>query len=68
MSNRRQFLQQSGALALLSMLHPALSRSNPLLAPKPIGAIGLQLYTVGGLMEADPKGTLQKLAAIGYKN
>jgi hypothetical protein len=50
------------------MLHPALSRSNPLLAPKPIGAIGLQLYTVGGLMEADPKGTLQKLAAIGYKN
>ena len=67
MFNRRQFLQQSGALALLSMLHPALSRSNPLFAPKPIGAIGLQLYTVGGLMEADPKGTLQKLAAIGYK-
>jgi sugar phosphate isomerase/epimerase len=29
--------------------------------------IGLQLYTLGDLMITDPKGTLQKLAAIGYK-
>lgn len=29
--------------------------------------IGLQLYTLGDLMISDPKGTLQKLAAIGYK-
>ncbi len=39
-----------------------------LLCPKNSDAIGLQLYTVGALMEADTKGTLQKLAAIGYKN
>jgi sugar phosphate isomerase/epimerase len=29
--------------------------------------IGLQLYTLGDLMITDTKGTLQKLAAIGYK-
>jgi len=29
--------------------------------------VGLQLYTLGNLMTTDPKGTLQKLAAIGYK-
>ena len=28
--------------------------------------IGLQLYTLGGLMTEDTKGTLQKVAAIGY--
>ncbi len=28
---------------------------------------GLQLYTLGELMTTDPKGTLQKVAAIGYK-
>jgi hypothetical protein len=27
----------------------------------------LQLYTLGDLMTTDPQGTLQKLAAIGYK-
>ena len=29
--------------------------------------VGLQLYTLGNLMTTDPKGTLQNLAAIGYK-
>ena len=29
--------------------------------------VGLQLYTLGNLMTTDPKGTLQKIAAIGYK-
>ena len=29
--------------------------------------VGLQLYTLGNLMTTDPKGTLQKLATIGYK-
>ena len=29
--------------------------------------VGLQLYTLGNLMTTDPKGTLQKLMAIGYK-
>jgi sugar phosphate isomerase/epimerase len=36
--------------------------ANPLGLP-----IGLQLYTVGKEMDSDPLGTLQKVAAIGYK-
>ena len=32
-----------------------------------IGAIGLQLYSVKDVIEKDLKGTLQQLAAIGYK-
>ena len=34
---------------------------------KPFPPAGLQLYTLGDLMISDPKGTLQKVAAIGYK-
>jgi sugar phosphate isomerase/epimerase len=34
---------------------------------KIVQPIGLQLYTLGDLMTTDAKGTLQKLAAIGYK-
>ncbi|GEO08152.1 sugar phosphate isomerase [Segetibacter aerophilus] len=34
---------------------------------KATASIGLQLYTLGDLMTTDAKGTLQKLAAIGYK-
>jgi hypothetical protein len=66
--NRKTFLQQTGILAAAGILSPALSRAGGFIMPKMGDAIGLQLYTVGSLMEADTKGTLQKLAAIGYKN
>jgi sugar phosphate isomerase/epimerase len=46
------------ALALNSQL----LEGNPLNLP-----IGLQLYTVGKEMDADPFGTLKQVAAIGYK-
>ena len=36
-------------------------------AQKKLGAIGLQLYSVRGLMKEDLPGTLQKVAAIGFK-
>jgi len=55
-------------LAAAGMLSPVLSRATGFIMPKNGDAIGLQLYTVGSLMDADTKGTLQKLAAIGYKN
>ena len=67
MSSRREFLKNSGALALSGLILPAFARANSLtglLAPAPIG---LQLYTLTKLMAEDPKGTLQKVAAIGYK-
>ena len=66
MINRRKFLQQSGAFALCGLLVPQLGRANAFFS-KPAAAIGLQLYTLGDLMVTDPKGTLEKLAGIGYK-
>jgi sugar phosphate isomerase/epimerase len=62
MTTRRKFLQQSGTLALSTLLLPHLSRSASIGKP-----VGLQLYTLGDLMITDPKGTLHQLAAIGYK-
>lgn len=67
MTNRRQFLQQSGSLAIAGLLLPRLGFANRLFETKAATAIGLQLYTLGELMTTDAKGTLQKLAAIGYK-
>src|SRR3954470_13947126 len=65
MYNRRKFLQNSGTLLLGSI---ALSESaKAFLSRKTTWPIGLQLYTLGDLMTSDAKGTLQKLAAIGYK-
>ncbi|WP_018616410.1 sugar phosphate isomerase/epimerase family protein [Segetibacter koreensis] len=65
MTNRRKFLQQTGAAALGGWLLPRLANAS--LSNKAVQPIGLQLYTLGDLMTTDTKGTLQKLAAIGYK-
>lgn len=64
MTTRRNFLQQSSTFALATLLVPTVGRAGLL---KPKKSIGLQLYTLGDLMTTDAKGTLQKLAAIGYK-
>lgn len=61
---RRKFIQ-SGTLAAASVLLGRSAMAGLLKKPHP--AIGLQLYTLGDLMTTDAKGTLQKLAAIGYK-
>ena len=45
------------------MLHSRPMNTNTLNLP-----IGLQLYTVGKEMDADPFGTLKQIAAAGYKN
>lgn len=67
MSNRRNFLQQSAIIALGGLLLPKLGSAHYFLNKRIIPPIGLQLYTLGGLMTSDAKGTLLKLAAIGYK-
>jgi sugar phosphate isomerase/epimerase len=67
MATRRKFLQQSGAFALGCLLIPQLSKSALFSLRKNYPPIGLQLYTMGNLMTTDTKGTLQKLAAIGYR-
>lgn len=67
MSSRRKFLKNSGALALSSLILPAFARTNSFAGLLAAAPIGLQLYTITKLMAEDPKGTLQKVAAIGYK-
>ncbi len=65
MSDRRTFIQQSGALALGSLV----------LGPQSLDFLGkkhfepgVQLYTLMSVIDADTKGTLQKVADLGYKN
>ena len=67
MATRRKFLQQSGAFALTTLLLPRIGKADYFLKKNITTPVGLQLYTLGDLMITDPKGTLQKLAAIGYK-
>jgi hypothetical protein len=63
--NRRKFLQSAGTLALGSM---ALSgKAASFIDFKALHPVGLQLFTFFGVIDDDPKGTLTKIAAIGYK-
>jgi len=64
---RRTFLQQAAAAAAVGVLLPRMSRAASFFGTTAIPLAGLQLYTLGNLMTTDPKGTLQKVAAIGYK-
>lgn len=64
---RRDFLQLAGTGLLSSMLLPGyLKAASPLKKSK--ASIALQLYTVREELKLDFAGTLQKLAAIGFKN
>jgi len=68
MTNRREFLQQSTTFALTGLLLPRMNNIVSFFERKTKWPVGLQLYTLGNLMTTDPKGTLQKLATIGYKS
>ena len=62
MQSRREFLKNSGTIALGASFFPVMNRhadfvSNP----------GIQLYTVRDEMMNDAKGTLKKLAELGIK-
>jgi sugar phosphate isomerase/epimerase len=59
MASRRHFIKTSGTFALGAFMLPT-----ELKKPK---NVGVQLYSVREEMLADAKGTLQKLAKIGYK-
>jgi sugar phosphate isomerase/epimerase len=58
---RRTFLQTSLAAAAASAIPASAS------AQRKLGPLGLQLYSVRDLMKEDFAGTLQKVAAIGFK-
>ena len=59
--NRRTFLQTSIAAAAASAL------PSSAIAQRKLSPLGLQLYSVRGLMKEDFAGTLAKVAAIGFK-
>ena len=63
MTSRRQFIQQASALTLGSALLPSFLQAEGIA----IRPIGIQLFTLFGSMNEDPKGTLQKVAAVGYQ-
>lgn len=64
---KRKAFIQSGTFAAASLLLGRSAMAGMIPRNKDIQPIGLQLYTLGNLMTTDTKGTLQKLAAIGYK-
>lgn len=61
-SSRRSFLKASGAVAAAACVGGESLMATPVRFP-----IGLQLYSVRNLLPKDFEGTLQKLAAAGYK-
>ena len=63
---RRKFIQ-SGAVATAALLLSRYANAGVPHLKKILPRPGLQLYTMGDLMVNDTVGTLQKIAAIGYK-
>lgn len=64
--NRRSFLLQSSKVSIGGLL---LTTELPMLfSPAASPAPGLQLFTFFSSIDDDVKGTLSKIAAIGYKN
>jgi sugar phosphate isomerase/epimerase len=64
--NRRKFIQGAGALALGGMVMSGKAAS--LLSTMAPHSIGLQLFTFFGVIDEDVKGTLTKIAALGYRD
>jgi len=62
MQTRRDFLLDAGAITAGSMLLPLLPDE-----PKKVKNAGVQLYTFRKEMQADARGTLQRIASLGIK-
>jgi sugar phosphate isomerase/epimerase len=65
MIKRRDFLKSTGALTLGGLMLPAMAGAKNAYAPA--HAVGLQLYTLFNVIDADVPGSLKKVADIGYK-
>src|SRR3954469_4777270 len=63
MQNRRDFIKQYGAVGLGSLL----LSNNTYAFLKKQPALGLQLFTFFNTIDSDVRGTLKKIADIGYK-
>jgi sugar phosphate isomerase/epimerase len=65
--SRRDFLRISAAGAVGAFILPSAAKSMTDMPVQSKSNIGLQLYTIRAAMKADPKGSLKKVADIGYK-
>lgn len=61
MSTRRTFIQQTGLIAAGILIEPSV------LLSKPNQKVGLQLYSLRDLISKDVRGTLKKVADIGFR-
>lgn len=66
MANRRVFIKQTGAFALGSLALGPVSNIDEW--GKSRYDLGVQLFTLMSVIDKDTRGTLQKLADLGYKN
>jgi len=66
MADRREFLKQSGALALGGLLASNFKAFGSIIPPAK-QALGVQLFTLFNVMDEDVPGSLKKIAGIGYK-
>ena len=67
MTNRREFLAAIGGVALGASALAKIRTLHAEEGSRKLAKIGLQLYTVRGLMEKDLEGTLAEVARIGYR-
>ena len=67
MINRRRFLSTASQSVIGAVALTALNRIEGEAAANKLDSIGVQLYTVRGEMAKDFEGSLEKIAAIGYK-
>lgn len=68
MTSRREFLRNTGAMALGSMLIPDFVKGASFKKAKPLAGIGIQTFTINAFMGKDVKAAFKKLAETGYKN
>ena len=67
MINRRRFLSTASQSVIGAVALTALNRIEGEAAANKLGSVGVQLYTVRAEMAKDFEGSLEKVAAIGYK-
>ena len=69
-TNRRDFIRASSMMAAGTMLLPSLaySRQSGLSASSYNSEPGIQVYSVRDQLQEDFKGTMKKVADIGYVN
>jgi len=65
MTSRREFLRNTGAMALGGLLVPDFLKGVSPKKGKPAAGIGIQTFTINAFMGSDVKAAFKKLADIG---